>query len=107
MYVVKRIIYTVNCKSFKVEKFHGFHGSISECETFACAIGFGHTRLATVQLQMFSSKSQFSFIIMKPCTRVCTSNGLQYTIFGKAHRWGDQPLPCYLAKYTVQYISYV
>ena len=43
-------IHTVHCKSFPVEKFCSFRGSIGSCKTsseIACAIGCGYTKVTS------------------------------------------------------------
>ena len=51
----------------------------------ACAIGFGHTRLATIQLRMISNELQFSFATMK----LSTSNNLVFILHTYNQRRAD------------------
>ena len=64
--------YTINCKSFTVEKFRGLIGNRATANEIECTIGFGYTRLT-------SNCESFPMITFEFCMlrNFSTSNDLQ------------------------------
>ena len=74
-------VHELHCKSFEVEKFHGFHRSTSNRSETVCTIGFSHTRLPSNCERCPANYS----LVLQP-QNFSTLNDLQYRKIQKKYR---------------------